>query len=392
MNHNKTTLELADAMAQRLLTAAQVLDMPAPEWLVEGVLPAEGLGVLFGSPGSYKSFLALDLGCCVASGAPFMLDFPVKQGRVLYVAAEGRSGMSIRLEAWMQHFGVPELADFFLYPQAINLTDERYGPAIVELCRTLKPRLVVFDTLARSMAGSDENSTRDMGRLMETIDQIRQVASSSVLLVHHTTKNGENYRGNSALEGAMDSMVRMSREEATGLLTLTCTKQKDGEEFRPVTLYPEVVTVRGGLTTSCVLKSSGRRMISRILDARESAILATFISAPPGIEFTANQLADTAGVDRRNIYKIVKSLLTKGFLIQTKEGYGARWALNPSKRTEVEHMIHPESSEVIDPPENHSSRGVTRGNPRDDSQDESGKGQTSDPDDEAPPTLECEGL
>jgi hypothetical protein len=40
-----------------------------------------------------------------------------------------------------------------------------------------RPALVVFDTLARSMVGGDENSARDMGQLIDGAEHVRQAGA-----------------------------------------------------------------------------------------------------------------------------------------------------------------------------------------------------------------------
>ena len=54
-----------------LLTSDEVLTLPDPEWLIEGVLPLGGQALLYGQPASYKSFVAPDKALHVASGLPW---------------------------------------------------------------------------------------------------------------------------------------------------------------------------------------------------------------------------------------------------------------------------------------------------------------------------------
>jgi len=98
--------------------------------------------------------------------------------------------------------------------------------------------LVIIDTLARCMAGGDENSARDMGRLIQSADMIRDLTSAAVLLVHHTNKSGESERGSTALRGAVDTLLSLKKSES-GIITLTCEKQKDGAPFQPIEMVFE---------------------------------------------------------------------------------------------------------------------------------------------------------
>jgi hypothetical protein len=47
------------------------IEVRASSWLVQGILEADSFGCLFGDPGAGKSFLAIELAACVATGTPF---------------------------------------------------------------------------------------------------------------------------------------------------------------------------------------------------------------------------------------------------------------------------------------------------------------------------------
>lgn len=68
------------------------------KWLIDGVIPSGSINWMVASPESFKTFLALDMAACVASGRPW-------HGRetdgavVLYLAAEGGNDTHIRRAA-----------------------------------------------------------------------------------------------------------------------------------------------------------------------------------------------------------------------------------------------------------------------------------------------------
>ena len=70
---------------------ASQLASPAAQspWLVEGLWSDQAVGILGGEPKCCKSFLALDMAVCVASGAACLRHFPVhRPGSVLLFPAE----------------------------------------------------------------------------------------------------------------------------------------------------------------------------------------------------------------------------------------------------------------------------------------------------------------
>jgi hypothetical protein len=44
------------------------------EWLIKQFLPLQGLAAIFGKPGSFKSFVALHIALCIASGRPWGIE------------------------------------------------------------------------------------------------------------------------------------------------------------------------------------------------------------------------------------------------------------------------------------------------------------------------------
>ena len=70
-------------------------------WVAQNLIEDGTLVVMYGLPGSAKSFLALDLCCSVATGGTW-LGCQTKKGVAVYVALEGKSGLVLRHAAWQK--------------------------------------------------------------------------------------------------------------------------------------------------------------------------------------------------------------------------------------------------------------------------------------------------
>jgi hypothetical protein len=151
----------------------------------------------------------------------------VRQGLVIYIVAEGASGMKLRKRAWERTYGPMKDVRFLARPVQ---ADERRGvgewSVLVEACRRLHPSLVIIDTQARVTVGIEENSNTDMGVYVEQADRIKRATGACVLTVHHIGRNGKHARGASSLDGAQDSEIRVERTEDMRV-TLHADKQKD---------------------------------------------------------------------------------------------------------------------------------------------------------------------
>jgi hypothetical protein len=83
----------------RLRTPAEVKAMPAPRYLLDGLIVENTLGLVWGPWGSCKTFLMLTWAGFIGSGS-WWLGRAVTQTKVLYVATEGVGGMGSRIEAF----------------------------------------------------------------------------------------------------------------------------------------------------------------------------------------------------------------------------------------------------------------------------------------------------
>jgi len=228
-----------DRLRAAVLLTPSLLTLKPPEHVIDGYLNRNSLAMLYGPSGGHKTFLAIDWALHVATGSRWQ-GCDTEAGSVLYIIAEGVSGMGIRVQAWGMHAGLPDLAEranIFWLPLAVNIGEVEQVDALRVLLGELTPSLVVVDTLARCTVGLEENHARDMGIMVANLDILRRTTGACILLVHHSGKNIEaGARGSSALRGAMDTEIETVGMEPNILVKVT--KQKDGFEASPRWLSP----------------------------------------------------------------------------------------------------------------------------------------------------------
>ena len=227
----------------RLMSIGDIEQMTPPEWLIEGVFTEKSFGVIYGAPKRGKTFVALDMGLCVASGKNWH-DQAVRQGNVLYMAGEGVGGLKKRIKAWMIKNEASSELPFYVMPTALNASSPEDLGEFLRLIddASIKFSMIFIDTVARAMLGADENSSKDMGEFISTCDRIKEYAGATVVGIHHSGKNEDlGMRGSNALLGAIDSSIRVSKDE--DIVTVKFEDQKDDEPLEDITFKTEVVSV-----------------------------------------------------------------------------------------------------------------------------------------------------
>lgn len=229
-------LAASDRPVLRTLTVQELSKLPAPEWLIDGIIPAVAMTTLYGAPGAAKSFWALDAACSIATGHTFH-GSDVKRGKVVYCLGEGIRSLRYRVESWgLAHPTADQESleeNLVVIPMTPHLLEPYDTSALMNTMEDLgEVSLLIIDTFARALVGGDENSAQDVGLAINVCDRIRDRVGAATLLVHHTSAEGSKTRGSTALPGASDAMLKMVKDDIQRAISLSCTKMKDGEPFK----------------------------------------------------------------------------------------------------------------------------------------------------------------
>jgi hypothetical protein len=247
------------------LTGVDVWNLPDIEWLVSGILQRSTTTLLVGSGNVGKTFVWLDACMCIAHGEKW-LNRKTRQGRVLYIYAEGSGGLKQRYKAWMIEHGkatLKEITDtsgkITFIPRPVNLLNDRQM-----LLDTIEdepeiPEEVVVDTFSMCSSGVDENSNSEVAKYLATASEIKLKYGCHVTIIHHMNKSG-GFRGASALRDNVDTMITLDRgDDLEGPIKVECSKQRDAEYFPSFKL--NLKTVELGINaftmepiTSCVVE------------------------------------------------------------------------------------------------------------------------------------------
>ena len=211
------------ATPSTVLSLAQLLEQQpaaAPACLVEpGLLPPQGILFIGGEPKVGKSLLVANLALSLAAGAD-RIGFPVPAARrVLICQFELPVAQFVRRLATMRH-ALGAAADEHLLVDTRasgHLLSAAQGIShFVAAAKTAAADVIVLDPLY-SAHDQDENDTRAMAALCQSLLRLRDASHAALVVVHHVRKSigrheiGSAFRGSSALHAVGDSYLLLTR-------------------------------------------------------------------------------------------------------------------------------------------------------------------------------------
>ncbi len=208
--------------------------LPKRRYLIKGVLDEGAFSVVYGASNSGKTFFALNMACHIALGWQWS-GRKIKKGSVIYVAGEGGLGISERLEAFRKHHELEGFGDIYILPQALILSEgiSALDSFLGIVADIPEKKLIIIDTLARSMGEGDENSASDMGKFVQSCDHLRAMTGAHIMVIHHTGKDEtKGARGSSALKAAIDTEIYIRQEN--GIISGLFDKQRDAKKGNSV--------------------------------------------------------------------------------------------------------------------------------------------------------------
>ena len=294
-------------------------DEIAERWLVEQLWCANSVGVIGGAPKCAKTWLGLDMALSVATGTPCLGKYTVPEpGPVLvYLAEDALPAVRERIEGMAQHRGLDldQVEIHVITTPVLRLDQDRDRTRLWETIRRLRPRLLVLDPLVR-LHGIDENHAGDVAELLGYFRSLQRQLGLSVLLVHHTRKNGadgaasgQGLRGSGDIHAFGDSNLYLRRTEGHLILS---SEHRAAPASSPV--YLQLVATDAATTHLEVITQpddeNGCSLEEQVLN-----LLAQ------GETLTRTRLRDALAVNNERLGKALESLERAGRVGRTPRGW-----------------------------------------------------------------------
>jgi hypothetical protein len=233
------------------------------EWAVDGYIPEYGITCFLGKPGSCKTFATVDAACCMATGLDCWGQRVGPPRKVIYIAADAGRGAELRIIAWVtSHLdalkaagielvtdaqGRQSLPNLLLYPHAVNLDVVSVNAAMADIkAKGLSADVICVDTLFHSSGKAKRTAPEDLLPVLGELQRLMEaLGAKTCLLVHHTTKDGEEYFGTVAFLASVEAMILFKVEEGQrAAVNVSCMRMREGEAFESFEIKLQKVTVK----------------------------------------------------------------------------------------------------------------------------------------------------
>lgn len=317
-----------DSRAWKLVTASELKGRPRPDFLIDGLLAAKGLAVMYAEPEAFKTFQALNMAYAVATGLPYM-GRDTKQAVAVYVAAEGSEYIPDRLEGLETVYGEPWEDRLYVLEEAPQVGKSGDVDKLIALIKGVAEPigLIVIDTLSETAIGLKENQQEDMSTYFGAAKRLVSEFGAAVLILHHKNKGQKEIRGSTVIMGTVDTAIELNRDpDDRYKVVMSAAKQRGFERFRPIRLRGDTVQLGEGRRPTLVFTPDDSPqpdlMGTKVrLTRRQRETLDLLESLGPARHGDWLKAAEAAGVPKRSFEDARVSLMTRKLVRFDGESY-----------------------------------------------------------------------
>lgn len=326
--------------------------IPDPTEIVAG-LAAEGSKVVVGGGSkTYKTWWMIDMALSVAAGGKF-LGRQCLRRRVLYVNFELRqTGFKRRLQTVCHAKGIhPDYKQFHhisLRGLIARVPPNVIVDKIVAITKRLQCELVVVDPLYKlNTQGKDENSSGDMGVLLNELDRVTTEANVTLFFADHFGKGNQSekdpldtIRGSSTKGGDVDAAIILRPHKEKGSYSVDVVHR----ELAPI--EPFVVTWQyplfhsdDQLDAADMKKPRGGR--PKLVEP--VTVLYAFEGTSPDAGTSISEVSRKIGMARSTLQGHTQILRARGWIATSGEGSDATQFITPlgTQRLELDKKTPP---------------------------------------------------
>jgi len=281
------------------------------------LIPEGSITLVCGDAGIGKSYISLFLGSVIAEGSDF-LGSKTKQKNVLFVDLESSLPL---LNTRIQSIGIKSESIFF-YTESLNFLLKEDISELKNEILFREAGFCVIDSLMDVIPGINENDSGAMNQVFSALRSLVKQTGCSFLIIHHVNKANGDYRGSSAIKGAIDALYTLKsvKERSTyKILEIEPTKTRY-TTIHPIKLKMEFLEEKFSVypytdaedgMDKAIEAHEKEKVISSIMDELKGSFL----------EDIVEKLSLSGSPDKKlTVYRKIEKMVSDGFLEKEKKG------------------------------------------------------------------------
>lgn len=214
------------------------MEFPENKWVIEKLIPLQGITIIAGAPGNFKTWILLSMAISISKGEDFLGKFPSLKSNILIIDEENPLYM---IKDRSKLLGAAKALSIDIISQrGFLIEDDAWIKRILDICESKKIDVIFFDSLIR-IHQAEENSATNMSNVFRRIKRFCR-AGKTVIITHHERKEGaikssgqNRLRGSSDISAAVDShlTVRKIKDDDKNKLAIEQPKLRQEQEIEP---------------------------------------------------------------------------------------------------------------------------------------------------------------
>lgn len=299
------------------------------EWLIDGILPRGSVGFIAGKRGDFKTFMALVMAFCLATGKPLFNKFVTEKIKVLYIDEEnGLTLLKDRSEMIKKGLDLGDDNDVaYLSFQNFKIEKEEWRAKLESFIQEWKPGVIIIDSLRR-VTNLDENAASEVSVLFtDIVRPLTEKYGLTWVFLHHLRKGmtGRNVsdeldemRGSSDFPNYADVVMALKRNRGSNdSFVFKQLKCRYGQEM-PAQLI-QLTWEQNSIRMDCV----GEAQEQILQDELCAKTIMNYLAENEMSNFKKRDIIEPLSQHNSSatLSRALKLLKTSGKLISPKKGY-----------------------------------------------------------------------
>jgi archaellum biogenesis ATPase FlaH len=207
--------QIEDKFKPISLSELYSMDFPANKWVIEKLIPHQGITIISGAPASFKTWLLLRMAIDIANGESLFGQFKCEKYKILIIDEENH--LRLVKERLKMMSAEDNLPIYFLSQKGFLISQQELIDKVLEICKQNEIDVIFIDSLVR-INNAEENDASQMSEVFRQIKQFCQ-NGKTVIITHHERKEGmfkgsaqNRLRGSSDISAAVDAHIALKRD------------------------------------------------------------------------------------------------------------------------------------------------------------------------------------